>query len=467
MKNRTRRLADWITGFCILGFLEGVVAAWRGNLRGVSTGLVALLLLVSAQLMKKGGKVEWWVLVGFFAFYLVAMPIGCGGMIHSVHFGAGDSIILIIPVALIVLVTCGVFGVLPLVLLLTDPPWKWKSRVRPGELRVVSAKQIPDLITATQFLLLRRIVRAAAGPLCVVSFFFFAPAVYESLFERGTEAQYMRLALPLIMGVLIGSFWAFVSFKPLAVLVSGILGVVVSLVGISVILAIALPGRPKAVASEDLPVRFFEVALIGVILLLVWRIILFRIVSKPSWIVRLLMDGLGFVLMLFMGSLAFSPGSKEEAKYLQPIFFLPILFWFLWRYASLVEWHRALSKTLGGLEPDKALLGLIGDTISQIKGADVQRASNIIELRFRTKPKRCRVSLGEDMVVLLPMLTADLELFQMPFFLAKAEFNLHIQAETESRRNPMVTVHLFGEDERARISAEHLRKYREWAGVGP
>ncbi len=331
---------------------------------------------------------------------------------------------------------------------------------------MVSARQIPDLITATQFWLLRKIVRAGAGPLCVLSFFFFAPAVYESLFERGTEAQYMRLALPLIVAVFIGSFWAFVSLKPLGVLVSGILGVVVSLSGIIVILAWALAARPTAVTSEDSFVLFFfEASLIGLIFLPVWLIILSRIVPKPSWIISFFMGGLELVLILFTGFIAFRPRLEEEAKYFQPLFFLFIPLSCLYGYASLVERYRAFSKTLGESKPDKVLLRWIGDTIRQIKDANVRHASNIIELRFRTKPKRCRVRLGEDMVVLLPMLAADLELFQVPLFLAKAEFNLHIQTETEGQRNPTVTVHLYGEDETARISAEHLRRYRKWAGI--
>jgi len=350
-----------------------------------------------------------------------------------------------------------------------------------GKYSMVTAKQIPDVIIATLFWQLRKIVQRGSGVLFAVSFPFVFCSVYEKLFDpvppSWTETRFLIFLLPLAGIIMAGSIWAlFMSLRPLAVLVTGILGVIVFLSGIFVLLALAISARTEAVRSRNPLILFFEVSVIVESILVIWRIILFRIVSQPSWIVRVPIIGLVFILGIFQGlilSQAVESGGKEIA-YLTPLFFLSVPLCLLYVYSSFFARHQEFSETLRGLKPDKSLLKCVGNIVSEIKEADVGRSNDIIEFKFNTKPKRCRAILYEEIIVLLPLSSFSfwepkffLELCEVPIFVAKPEFRLHVQAGTEDKRSPTVTVHIHEKDMTGRISAEHLRRYREWVETKP
>ena len=134
MKKRTRRLIGWITIFCIVGILVGAMSLPKvahgdpGGVGGVVVGVLAIILLASAQDMKNGSRLGWWVLVVVFGMHAIGTPITIATRITletgwRVSIG-GESII---PFVCAVILIYGLFGILPFVLLATDPPWKWRG----------------------------------------------------------------------------------------------------------------------------------------------------------------------------------------------------------------------------------------------------------------------------------------------------------------------------------------------------
>jgi len=118
VEGRTRRLANIITIFCGLGAIGAVMHLGSGQpIRGAIELLVLALIMVSAQIMKKGSAVGWWVLTVLFSIAMARV------VLHTIveykpDAGAYENIVLPLAIA-------ALFCVLPLVLLFTDPPWKW------------------------------------------------------------------------------------------------------------------------------------------------------------------------------------------------------------------------------------------------------------------------------------------------------------------------------------------------------
>jgi len=130
MKKRTKRLTGWITVFCIIGLLGGLVSIPRaatGDFAGILGGILALILLVSAQLMKQGSKVGWWILAGYFGIVTIGGLI-FGGITMLGSEGRSQLWGKESPITILcfMILFYGFLGVLPFVLLVADPPWKWK-----------------------------------------------------------------------------------------------------------------------------------------------------------------------------------------------------------------------------------------------------------------------------------------------------------------------------------------------------
>lgn len=130
MKKRTKRLTGWITVFCVIGIVGGLTSIPRaasGNFAGILCGILALILLVSAQLMRQGSKVGWWILVGYFGLVTISgIVFGSMTMFDSEgrsRLWGEESPITILCFFLLFYV---LLGLLPFGLLVTDPPWKWK-----------------------------------------------------------------------------------------------------------------------------------------------------------------------------------------------------------------------------------------------------------------------------------------------------------------------------------------------------
>lgn len=120
MKTRTQRLANIITIICALAVISIVIQVNQlsgpAPIRVIGELTLAIVMIASAQIMKRGSKVGWWVLV-------VCFSISTLGIICATIMGCRADIGLYAKV--VVPLVLGMLTLLPLVLLLTDSPWKW------------------------------------------------------------------------------------------------------------------------------------------------------------------------------------------------------------------------------------------------------------------------------------------------------------------------------------------------------
>jgi hypothetical protein len=131
MKKRTKKLAGWIKVFCIIGIAGSVISLIQPpyeDLAGAFGGLIlSIILLASVQLMKSGSKLGWWVLEVFFGLMINGVLIF--GLIPIFNPEKRSQIWEKEPAITIVcfILLLGGLFILPFILLLTDPPWKWTN----------------------------------------------------------------------------------------------------------------------------------------------------------------------------------------------------------------------------------------------------------------------------------------------------------------------------------------------------
>lgn len=128
MKKRTATLLRWITVLGIillLGALPGL-PSWKAST--VYGWVLILIVVISARLTKAGSKYGWWILtlcIGFSSISICCFLVG--KMMFEFSREGRFQVADIVPAMCSILLFGGILGVLPVALLVTDPPWKWES----------------------------------------------------------------------------------------------------------------------------------------------------------------------------------------------------------------------------------------------------------------------------------------------------------------------------------------------------